>query len=343
MCETDRPNLVIKRAKIVNAPLSDFWQCNTCSLLNNEDKCEFCDTSKQHSFENKINNRDDDNNFQSIKIGWICKQCTFINEKTDEKCNICGLYNEIIRNEKKKSENQWNCEICDHKNTNLKSNKCNRCGSQAKTFTFHRQNSILIDEDDENFSSLASISMASLVRKQESKKKHKIYSNSIDEAKIMLQNLIQFCQENQHKFIDDGFPPCDKSLFSHEESRQKVLSRIKKIEWLSPEDIRVRHEDKKYKWTVYEKAPSSNDIKQGYLGNCWFLSALAVLCERPELIKEILITSEYSKEGCYLIRLCHNGEWKTVLVDDLFPCESIIIFKSPQTTIMGGFDRKSYG
>ena len=198
----------------------------------------------------------------------------------------------------------WNCEVCDRKNTDLKSNKCNRCGSQANTFTYHRQNSIQIDEDDENLTSLNSISMASLVRGQESKKKNKIYLNSIDEAKAMSQNIIKFCQENRHKFIDDGFPPCDKSLFSHEASRLKVLNKYKmnEIGWLTPEAIRVRHEDKKYKWTVYEKTPSSNDIKQGCLGNCWFLSALAVLCERPELIKQILISREYSTEGCYLIR-----------------------------------------
>jgi calpain-15 len=49
---------------------------------------------------------------------------------------------------------------------------------------------------------------------------------------------------------------------------------------------------------------------------------MAVILENPSLLKKIILTKEYNKEGCYLVRLCHNGEWKTVMVDDLFPCNS---------------------
>ena len=222
----------------------------------------------------------------------------------------------------------WKCEICSHKNINLRSNKCDLCGSKANTFIFHRQNSNQIDEDD-YYPSLATATMTSLKslvpsRGQESKNIHKIYLNSIDEAKTMTNNIVEFCRLNNiDKFVDDSFPPCDKSLFSHEESRRKVFDKfkLKSIQWLTPNDIKVKHEYRKFKWTVYETSPSSNDIKQGCLGNCWFLSALAVLCEKPEMIKQILISEKYSPEGCYLIRLCHHGEWKTVLIDDLFPCD----------------------
>ncbi len=62
------------------------------------------------------------------------------------------------------------------------------------------------------------------------------------------------------------------------------------------------------------------DIKPGVLGDEWFLSALAMLAERPALLERLFITKEYNKEGIYRVRICKNGYWQQVTIDDLFPC-----------------------
>ena len=66
----------------------------------------------------------------------------------------------------------------------------------------------------------------------------------------------------------------------------------------------------------------ADDIRQGQLGDCYFLSSISAVAEYPSRIKKIFISQKINDYGIYCIKLCHFGEWQAVYVDDFFPCNS---------------------
>lgn len=72
-------------------------------------------------------------------------------------------------------------------------------------------------------------------------------------------------------------------------------------------------------YVLYRKQISSSQVRQGAVGNCWFLSALAVVAEQPYLVHQLLPHSDTNEKGCYQINLCLDGKWTPVLVDANLP------------------------
>lgn len=323
-CETVKPFL-----NATEIDLSKIWHCVNCLMLNsnNTTYCIYCGTKKEVDVANRTQNlkNHDDHGGQINEVNkWECIFCTYLNEESEATCEMCGEVNTNLLKKFKQDNQIWSCKQCSHKNRNLNTSKCEMCGYDETK---------VIDEDEDTLSSLnykrfkrtmsidGSTTDSSINnRRLESISVTDLYDNDIKEATKLYDNIINYCRQNLTKFVDDAFPPCDKSLFLNPKQKpEKMKNRV--IQWLPIEQIQVDRADRGYNWTVFHDRPAVTDIKQGSIGDCWFLSGLAVTLEIPKLIENIFITKQRSPEGCYMLRLFHNGEWKMVIVDDSFPCD----------------------
>lgn len=66
---------------------------------------------------------------------------------------------------------------------------------------------------------------------------------------------------------------------------------------------------------------TANDLRQGRVGDCWFLSALAVVAERPDLISRLFPCTDMNEYGITKVNLFLDGYWKPVVIDNFLPCQ----------------------
>jgi len=47
---------------------------------------------------------------------------------------------------------------------------------------------------------------------------------------------------------------------------------------------------------------------------------MAALSEYPEIVKGLMSNQTYNIEGCYSVKVCRDGVWRYILIDDWLPC-----------------------
>ena len=142
---------------------------------------------------------------------------------------------------------------------------------------------------------------------------------TINEINTELKNL-------NTKFVDLNFLPCDNAVINtkYDENLKNFLEYI--IHWRRPEDFIPSeiNENKDADLTLrlfnQEREPEPNDIRQGSIPCNHLDSALSALAEKYNLIKRLFKSDIYNENGVYQVKLCVNGEWTTVVVDDFIPC-----------------------
>ena len=70
------------------------------------------------------------------------------------------------------------------------------------------------------------------------------------------------------------------------------------------------------KYSLFHDQIEARDIAQGELGDCWFMSSVAALAQRPELIQKVFKTKSANPDGFYELYYYHNGQKKVMFLDD---------------------------
>ena len=124
-------------------------------------------------------------------------------------------------------------------------------------------------------------------------------------------------------FTDSYFPPEKKSLCEYDSNGDWILPPDGIPDdvdgWENIKFCRVDEVLDTDNYLVFHNGINPDDILQGSLGDCYFLSVIASLCRFPKLIENLFYIKEKSKEHCYGVYLFINGVWKLVLIDDYVP------------------------
>nr|XP_043613886.1 calpain-type cysteine protease DEK1 [Erigeron canadensis] len=158
-------------------------------------------------------------------------------------------------------------------------------------------------------------SFARRLRKPRIETHEEIIQRMLSVELAVKENLLA---KGEAHFTDQEFPPNDRSLFVDPDNPPSKLQVVSK--WMKPTEI-VTENQLGSSPCLFSGDANPSDVCQGRLGDCWFLSAVAVLTEVSR-ISEVIITQEYNEEGIYTVRFCIQGEWVPVVVDDWIPCES---------------------
>ena len=126
-------------------------------------------------------------------------------------------------------------------------------------------------------------------------------------------------------YEDPLFPPNKNSLLGLDSNGKPIDSKAynEKAKNINTNQIGFARASEIFgnKYKLFSEKIEMDDVIQGQLGDCYFLSSVANLCKFPSLIMRLFKTKETNKDGFYEIILHIDGKPQIVIVDDYLPVQ----------------------
>lgn len=321
------------------------WNCERCTLrnLNLAANCRACNASRP-AVNGVTSTHMRTNTHLNQQVVEMVSGTEYANTNDDYqliRSRVSSASSSIsqILEDRRDARTHWDCSACTFQNQVTKYS-CEICQQARSVLTLRP------DTASHRIRSLSYRSPSGTLSHGESELMEDLRHGEEAEATEKWLSIIRFCRTSGISFVDDSFPPIRRSLYYSSIPPVTTTTRVPspfttgdseaaafpyvpesgqsfrpKVEWKRPLELRCETGLASVKWAVF-RTPMPSDISQGILGNCWLLSALAVLAEKPQLVKQVMVTRNICPEGAYQVRLCKDGKWTTVLVDDLLPADS---------------------
>ena len=141
--------------------------------------------------------------------------------------------------------------------------------------------------------------------------------NLIPFAHMNINDINNILNSLNFNFIDTNFPPNDISMFNNifpdiiKNSLDYVIHWRRPIEFIKNKKLFLFNNEN----NIF------TEIKQGLIPLNHLDSCISSLSEKFNLITRLFSKNmKYNENGIYQIKLCNNGEWITVYIDDYIPC-----------------------
>ncbi|KAF2901391.1 hypothetical protein ILUMI_04794, partial [Ignelater luminosus] len=293
------------------------WTCRKCLHDGNPIHISLCQECNSARFpwllpnqKTKVEGKDDEASTPKEYQFWICPKCGEFNLHDEKTCRVCLAPQDnsttlpenkkITENENGRNGTPWECTVCNHQNYRT-TVICDMC------FT--------------------------ITGCANEKPKRLSQDKRVD---LSWKYAVSRCKLTNQSFVDEDFPAEYGSLYYSPEDHE-----ADDTQWLRLCNVKLHGCQNNSPWVLFRYPLKPTDVVQGIFcllvfcfvmhnflwvlgaaGNCWLISALSVLALQHEhIIRRLFITFQVCEEGAYQIRLCKDGKWTSIMVDDRVPCD----------------------
>ena len=126
-----------------------------------------------------------------------------------------------------------------------------------------------------------------------------------------LADFTKILQKTQKKFTDELFLPNSSSLFNNQKKPKHPL-------WSSISFLRLS--------SLFSSPPPLQDSSNSslfptsFLQHKYLFSAFFAISQRKRILRKIFEDQKFNEKGVYYAKICQNGQWTHIILDDFLPC-----------------------